>query len=63
VSTWAELQELLFADFWNEELPASIEFRVRGRWDARQTSSTSLMKLGGHAAVLEGRLVRSFRAA
>ena len=61
-STWAELQELLFADSWNEELGRHrSNFAFRGRWDAHDTLSTSLMKLGGDPARLEGHLVRSFR--
>ena len=62
VSTWVELQEQLFADSWNEQLGRHrSNFAFRGRWDADDTLSTSLMKLGGDAPSLEGHLVRSFR--
>ena len=62
VSTWAELQEQLYADSWHEELGRHrSNYAFRGRLDSADDLSTSLMKLGGDAPTLEGHLVRNFR--
>jgi FRG domain len=62
VESWIELQELLFADTWNEELGLHrSSFAYRGRADAAQDLSTSLMRLGGDARELEVQLMRNFR--
>jgi hypothetical protein len=62
VETWLELQEQLFADTWNEELGMyRSDFAYRGRRDARDDLATTLVRLGGDAAALEGHLIRNFR--
>jgi hypothetical protein len=62
VGSWAELHEQLFADSWNEELGRHrSDHAFRGRWDAADDLGTSLTRLGGNAATLEGHLLRNFR--
>jgi hypothetical protein len=62
VTTWAELQEHLFADSWNRELQRHrANYAFRGRGDAADDLATSLLKLGGDAARLERHLMRNFR--
>jgi hypothetical protein len=62
VESWGELQDLLFADSWNEELGRHrSNFAFRGSADANEDLSTSLAKLGGDASELEGHLLRNFR--
>ena len=62
VETWLELHEQLFADSWNEELGLHrSNFGFRGRWDAGDDLGTSLKRLGGDSATLEGHLLRNFR--
>jgi FRG domain-containing protein len=59
---WSELHEQLFADSWNEELGVHrSNFAFRGRWDAADDLGTSLKRLGGESATLEGHLLRAFR--
>jgi hypothetical protein len=60
--SWAELHEQLYADSWNEELGLHrSNHAFRGRWDAADDLGTSLRRLGGNSATLEGHLLRSFR--
>jgi len=62
VSSWAELQEQLFADSWQPELRRfRSNFAFRGRNDAAEDLRTSLLRLGGNAVSLEGHLLRNFR--
>jgi FRG domain len=62
VESWAELQEHLFADSWNEQLRLHrSNFAFRGRWDADDDLATSLAKLGGDTRTLERNLLRNFR--
>jgi FRG domain len=62
VSSWIELQERLFAHSWNEELQLHrLDYAFRGRSDARDDLSTSLIRLGADPAALEGHLLRNFR--
>ena len=62
VSSWAELQEQLFADSWHAELRRfRSNFAFRGRNDAAEDLRTSLLRLGGNAASVEGHLLRNFR--
>jgi len=62
VSSWAELQEQLFADSWHPELRRfRSSFAFRGRNDAGEDLRTSLLRLGGSAASVEGHLLRNFR--
>jgi hypothetical protein len=62
VESWLELQEHLFADSWQEELGLHrSDYAFRGRNDARDDLATSLLRLGGEAATLEGHLMRNFR--
>lgn len=62
VSSWTELHELLFAETWQSNI---CRFRsnlaYRGRADAAHDLRTSLMRLGGDHAALEGHLLRNFR--
>jgi hypothetical protein len=59
---WADLHERLFADSWNETLGLHrSNFAFRGHVDAADDLSTSLAKLGGDPAMLEGHLLRNFR--
>jgi hypothetical protein len=62
VAGWLELQEQLFADTWKEELGLHrSDYAFRGRDDVRDELATSLVRLGGEAATLEGHLMRNFR--
>jgi hypothetical protein len=60
--SWLDLHELLYQDSWNEELGLHrSNFGFRGRWDADDDLGTSLKRLGGNSATLEGHLLRNFR--
>ena len=62
VESWAELQEHLFADSWNEQLRRHrSNFAFRGRWNADDDLQTSLVRLGGNSAALERPMLRNFR--
>jgi FRG domain len=62
VSSWSELQERVFADSWNDDLGLHrSNCAYRGRWDADDDLSTSLLKLGGETRTLERNLLRNFR--
>ena len=62
IETWAELHEEMFADSWNKELGLHrSSFAFRGRWNADDDLGTSLVRLGGDSATLEGHLLRAFR--
>ena len=62
VDGWLELQDQLFADTWKAELGLHrSDYAFRGRDDARDDLATSLARLGGDAATLEGHLLRNFR--
>jgi hypothetical protein len=62
VQSWLELQDVLFKDSWNEELGLHrSNFAFRGLADASADLSTSLVRLGGDPAVLEGQVMRAFR--
>jgi hypothetical protein len=62
VSSWAELHEALFEDSWHEELRRHrSNFAYRGRARADEGLETSLQRLSGDPAALEGPLLRSFR--
>jgi hypothetical protein len=60
-TSWSHLQELLFADSWNQAIG-----RYRSPWAFRGLSEsayrldTTLMRLGGPFAELEGHLLRNF---
>jgi FRG domain len=59
---WSELNELLFADSWNEELALHrSNFAFRGRARASDDLSTSLIRLGGDPPAIERPLLRHFR--
>jgi len=59
---WAHLHELLYEGSWNERLGIfRSDLAYRGRADAAEDLSTSLMRLGGDPADLERHLVRNFR--
>ncbi len=60
--TWRELHEQLFADAWQEDLRRHrSDFAFRGRNDAGEDLSTSLVRLGGDPRALEAHLLRNFR--
>ena len=60
-SSWLELQELLFADTWNEDLSLfRSRFAYRGVSDATDGLTSSLWRLGG-GEELERQLMRAFR--
>jgi hypothetical protein len=62
VESWAELQEQLFADAWQEEIGRfRSRFAFRGRNDALEDLRTSLIRLGGDVRAIEGPLLRNFR--
>jgi hypothetical protein len=62
VSTWADLQERLFADSFQPALGRfRSHFAFRGMPDASWDLQTSLQRLGGNFAKLEGHLLRNFR--
>jgi hypothetical protein len=62
VSSWAELQEELFADAWQPELARHrSSFAFRGRNDADEDLRTSLFRLGGEPRDVERHLLRNFR--
>jgi hypothetical protein len=61
-SSWSELQELVFAGSWQEELGRfRSDYAFRGRNDVREDLSTSLQRLGGDVRSLERHLLRNFR--
>jgi FRG domain len=60
--SWLHLQEVLFAEGWNEELGrfrSDLVYRGEGR--AANELTTSLQRLGGPYAGLERHLLRNFR--
>jgi hypothetical protein len=60
--SWLDLQELLFADSWHEELGRHrSNFVFRGESEAANELTTSLMRLGGDYAAVELHLLRAFR--
>jgi hypothetical protein len=62
VGSWVELQEELFSGSWREDIGRHRpDYAYRGRDDADDDLSTSLARLGGDAATLEGHLLRNFR--
>jgi FRG domain-containing protein len=62
VESWTELQERLFADMWQEDLRLHRSgYAFRGRNDAAEDLSTSLIRLAGDPATVEGHLLRNFR--
>jgi hypothetical protein len=62
VESWIHLQDVLFADAWNEQLGLyRSNFAYRGHSDASVDLSTSLVRLGGDPRELEGQVMRAFR--
>lgn len=62
ISSWAELQEALFAESWQESISRHrATFAFRGRSNAAEDLSTSLARLRGDVRVLERPIVRAFR--
>jgi hypothetical protein len=62
VSSWAELQEQLFAGAWQPKLARlRSSFAFRGRNDAHEDLRTSLLRLGGEPRDVERHLLRNFR--
>ena len=62
VSSWNELQEQLYAHSWQEQIRRYRSTYVyRGLSDVTYNLRTSLMRLGGTYANLEGPLLRTFR--
>jgi hypothetical protein len=62
IRSWAELQERLFEDSWNEGLGRfRSDYAFRGTDDTSYTLQTSLSRLGGDVENLERHLLRNFR--
>ena len=62
VGSWAELQEKLFENSWNEELGRfRSNYAFRGTDDASYPLKTSITRLGGDVEDLERHLLRNFR--
>jgi hypothetical protein len=62
VTSWAELQEELFAGAWHEHARRHrSDYAFRGRGDAADALSTSLARLGETAPELETHMLRAFR--
>ncbi len=62
VSSWAELNNALFAETWNPDLRRfRSNFVYRGMPDANEDLRTSLMRLGGNVREIEAHLLRNFR--
>ena len=62
VESWLELQELIFAESWNERLGRfRSDLVYRGENRAANELTTSLQRLGGPFAELERHLLRNFR--
>ncbi len=62
VSSWTELNEVLYAGSWQESLGRfRSSWAYRGVGDAADDQRTGLMKLGGDYPRLEGHLLRNFR--
>jgi hypothetical protein len=62
VSTWQELNELVYESSWNVALQrhrSTVAFRGMG--NASDDLRTSLLRLGGPTARVEGHLLRNFR--
>ncbi|WP_295405649.1 FRG domain-containing protein [uncultured Thiocystis sp.] len=62
VTSWAEIQDVLFADSWVPEIGRyRSRYAFRGLSDANYPLETTLMRLGGGYAQLERHLLRNFR--
>jgi hypothetical protein len=62
VKSWGELNDLLYADSWNERLQRfRPTFAYRGQPDAASELRTRLARLGHGAAKVERHLLRNFR--
>ena len=62
VSSWSDLQEVLFADSWVPEIGRyRSRYAFRGLSDVDYPLETTLMRLGGGYALLERHLLRNFR--
>lgn len=60
--SWTHLHELLFADSWHERLGRHrSDFAFRGEASRDASLLTSLQRLGGDFAEVEGHLLRNFR--
>src|SRR4051812_22023618 len=61
VRSWSELNERLFADWWNRDLGRfRSHFAYRGMPDRAYDLTTSLVRLGGAYADVEAHLLRNF---
>jgi hypothetical protein len=62
VTSWAHLQDELFADAWNIDLGRfRSRYAFRGLSDINYRLKTSLIRLGGNYASLEPHLLRNFK--
>src|SRR5262249_44910476 len=62
VTNWSELNEQLYQHSWQEELGRfRSNYAFRGMSNSSYILQTSLERLGGHFAGLEGHLLRNFR--
>ncbi|MDH5609400.1 MAG: FRG domain-containing protein [Cyclobacteriaceae bacterium] len=62
VTSWADLQEKLFHDTWNEKIHRyRSQYAYRGQSSVAYDLQTSLMRLGGNYAELERHIIRNFK--
>jgi hypothetical protein len=62
VASWGELQERLYEESWHEDLRRfRSNLAFRGAAGATEDLTTTLIRLGGDYAELEGHLLRNFR--
>jgi hypothetical protein len=60
--SWADLQELLFADSWDDQIGRfRSRLAFRGLSDVEYSLATTLIRLGGDYAPLERHLMRNFK--
>ena len=60
--SWEQLHALLYEDSWQDDIGRHRStWAFRGRSDAGEDLRTSLIRLGGDPAQLEGHLLRAFR--
>lgn len=61
-TTWSELLEVLFADSWRPDIRRyRSPYAFRGQGSSEHGLATSLSRLGGDYARMEGHLLRNFR--
>jgi hypothetical protein len=62
ISSWSELNELLYTGSWNPEIHRfRSTFAYRGVWDAADDLSTTLSRMGPGYELRELHMLRTFR--